>query len=129
MSTTDRHHPSKADEAGNDGTHDSSVVPLDGLKRRKRLHALEATRAHLATMAAQQRSHGLDDAEDSFSLQLSVETTIRDEFPDAYEDLFPAWLENDTAAEHPRGLLTADCGICRSIATAHGLNLLPPEAA
>jgi len=102
---------------------------MSGLRRRKRLYALEATRSHLATMAAQQRSHGLDDAEESFALQLSLETTIRDEFADEYESLFPTWLENDAAAEHPSGVLTAACGICRSIATAHGINLVPPEAA
>lgn len=127
MSTTDQQQPARAETASTGPV--QAVVPLDRLKRRKRLHALEATRTHLATMAAHQRSHDLDDAEDSFSLQLSVETTIRDEFPDEYESLFPVWLETDVAAEHPRGVLTANCGICRSIATANGLNLLPPEAA
>jgi hypothetical protein len=60
-------------------------------------------------MAAQQSSHDLDDA-------------------DQYEALFPAWLERDVSAEHPTGVLTADCGIHRSITTAHGINLVPPEA-
>lgn len=126
MSTTEQyHHRASSDEARTA----SDVVPFDALKRRKRLNALEATRSHLATMAAQQRSHGLDDAVDSFNLQLSIETTIRDEFPDEYEALFPGWVQGDVAAEHPKGVLTADCGICRSVASAHGLNLLPPEAA
>jgi hypothetical protein len=108
----------------------STVVELDKLKNRKRLHRLEATRSHLATMAAQQRSHGLDDdGQESFNLQLSVETTIRDDFPDEYPALFATWVEKDVAAEHPAGVLTAACGICRSIATAHGVNLLPPEVA
>ena len=128
MTTTDeQHQPDRITRVGDPVGPD--VVPIGALKRRKRLNSLEATRSHLATMAAQQRSHGLDDAQDSFSLQLSVETTIRDEFPDEYEELFPAWLEKDVLAEHPSGVLTADCGICRSIATAHGINLVPPEAA
>lgn len=128
MTTTD--HLPHPDDIAWVGEEDGSMIrTLDGMRRRKRLDALEATRAHLATMAAQQRSHGLDDAEESFNLQCSVETTIRDEFPDEYEVLFPTWLETDIAAEHPRGVLTADCGICRSIATASGLNLIPPEAA
>lgn len=130
MTTTDQQHQARHSNSGDNRDHaDSAVVPLSALRARKRLSALEATRSHLATMAGQQRSHGIDDAEDSFNLQLSVETTIRDEFPDEYEDLFPTWLEKDPAAEHPTGVLTAGCGICRSIATAHGINLLPPEAA
>ena len=124
MSTTNRPIPCQTT-----GSEPDKVVPFDAHKRRRRLSNLLSTRQHLATMAAQQRSHGLDDAEESFNLQLATETTIRDEFLDDYEDLFTTWLEQDVAGEHPTGVLTADCGICRSIATAHGLNLLPPEAA
>ena len=124
MTTTDQHHPATSAEGGA-----GTVVRLDALKRRKRLGQLLATRSHLAAMAAQQRSHGLDDAEDSFSLQLAVETTIRDEFPEEYNAEFPRWLEADVTGEHPSGVLTAHCGICRSIAAAQGINLVPPDAA
>ena len=126
MSTTD--HPTIRPDEPVDGR-DRTVVQFDALKRRKRLGALLSTRSHLASMAAQQRSHGLDDAVESFTLQMCVETTIRDEFPEEYEANFAAWLEADIVGEHPRQVLTAGCGICRSIATAHGINLLPPEAA
>jgi hypothetical protein len=127
MSTT---HPASSTEPTGPSNPGSTVVRFDALKNRKRLGRLEATRSHLATMAAQQRSYGLDeDANESFTLQLSLETAIRDEFPDDYAALFPTWVERDVVAEHPRGVLTADCGICRSIATAHGINLLPPEVA
>jgi hypothetical protein len=135
MSTTENRpsHHTQASDTGHRPTAcavaGAGVVAFDVLKRRKRLAALEATRSHLATMAGQQRSHGLDDADESSNLQLSVETTIRDEFPDAYEERSTKWLENDLASEHPGGVLAADCGICRSIATASGLNLVPPEVA
>jgi hypothetical protein len=80
-------------------------------------------------MAAQQRSHGLDDATESFTLQAIVETCVHDLYPDAYEELFPYWVEADIAAEHPMGVLDPDCGICRSVATSGGVNLVPPQAA
>lgn len=118
MTTTDQQQPASG-----------TVVPLDALKRRKRLDQLLATRSLLATVAAQQRSHRLDDAQDTFGLQLLMESTIRDEFPAEHEQLFPDWVSSEAAAEHPSGVLTADCGICRSVAAQTGLNLLPPEAA
>ncbi|WP_345502993.1 hypothetical protein [Pedococcus ginsenosidimutans] len=126
MTTTNTHFQpaALADEVVGQG-----VSSLGAFKRRKRLHALEATRSHLASMAAQQRSHGLEDAEESFSLQLIVEAAIRDEFSAEFEELFPGWLENDNELEHPTGTLTAGCGICRSIAAATRINLDPPEAA
>jgi hypothetical protein len=128
MNTTNRPSRTSGAESTDSGVR-STVVPLEALKRRKRLNRLEATRSHLATMAAQQRSHGLDDATESFNLQVNIETTIRDEFPEEYEELFGTWVAADVAAEHPRGMLNADCGICRSIATAQGVNLMPPDAA
>lgn len=125
MSTT--HFPPSDRE--HNAADDTNVVPLDALKRRRRLDHLLSTRHHLAVMAAQQRSHGLEEADESFGLQLAVESTLRDEYPDESERLFGTWLETDVAYEHPTGVLTAECGICRSIATAHGLNLVPPGAA
>jgi len=129
MSTTDQ--PS-THTAGNDASTSApggTVVPFDALKRRRRLDQLMSARTHLATMAAQQRSHGLDDAQESFSLQLALESTIRDEFPQEYEQYFPNWITAEAAGEHPMGVLTADCGICRSVAAHSGVNLVPPEAA
>ena len=108
---------------------EGGVIRIDALQRRRRLDGLLSTRRHLATMAAQQRSHGLDDAQESFNLQFVVESTIRDEFPEEYEEYFPNWLTDEIASEHPSGVLTAECGICRSIAAASQINLTPPEAA
>lgn len=129
MSTT--HHTalttSEANRENPVGT--SKATGIDALKRRKRLGQLLSTRRHLAAMAAQQRSHGIEDAEESFNLQLVVESTIRDEFPDQYEEEFATWLERDVSGEHPSGVLTAGCGICRSVARARGVNLETPEAA
>jgi hypothetical protein len=129
MSTTD-HPPSAVPEHGPiRTTPDSEVVQLDALRDRKRLDALKATRRHLATTAGQQRSHGLEEAEETFGLQLGIESTIRNEFLDEYEALLSAWFEADAASEHAPDVLTAECAICRSIAAATGVNLLPPDAA
>ena len=89
MSTTD--HPSShaADHGASTPAPGGTVVAFDALKRRRRLDQLTSARTHLATMAAQQRSHGLDDAQESFSLQLALESTLRDEFPEEYEQYFP----------------------------------------
>ncbi len=105
------------------------VVELDEVRNRRRLDRLTGTRRVLAEIAAQQRSHDLDEALETYHLQLEVEDTIRSEFPQAYEDKFSAWVEADIRAEHPAGQLTADCAICRAIAIASGINLQPPEAA
>jgi hypothetical protein len=128
---TTNHHPDQPHHGHTEDTHGvcDGVIRLDPMRRRKRLDSLEATRRHLATIAAHQRSHRLDDAEETFNLQLVTEAAILEEFPHEYDDLFPSWLENDLAAEHPTGVLSADCGICRSIATSHHLNLEPPQAA
>jgi hypothetical protein len=128
---TPNHHPDQPQHGYTEAApgSPSGVIRLDHMRQRKRLHSLEATRRHLATIAAQQRSHRLDDAEETFNLQLVTEAAILEEFPQEYDDLFATWLENDRAAEHPTGVLSADCGICRSIATSHHLNLEPPQAA
>jgi hypothetical protein len=124
-----KNHQVMGGEAKATSTRAGTVSRIDALKRRKHLAQLLMTRSHLATMAAQQRSHGLDDATESFTLQAIVETCIHELFPSVYEELFPVWVEADIAAEHPRAVLDPDCGICRSVATAHGVNLIPPVAA
>ena len=126
MTTTNMQRPGSNSDTQAAG---QPVESLGAFKRRKRLDALEATRSHLAAMAAQQRSHALEEAEDSFNLQLVVEDAIREEFPLEYDELFPRWLEDDGSLEHEVGVLTGDCSICRSIPAATRINLEPPEAA
>ena len=105
------------------------VIDLDEARTRRRRDRLIATRRVLADMAAQQRSHGLDEAEETYGLQLAVEESIRSEFPQTYWESFSGWVEAEAGAEHPRGQLTPGCPICRAIAAATGVNLMQPEAA
>ena len=105
------------------------VIELDEARARRRRDRLIATRRVLAETAAHQRSHGLEEAEETYSLQLIVEDTIRSEFPQTYWANFADWVEAEAQAEHPGGQLTPGCPICRAIAAATGINLMPPEAA
>lgn len=125
-------HPKKElvqpiDALGND--HGGDVVALDAVKARNRLDGLLSTRSHLARLAAQQRSHNMDDAHETFLTQCAIESTIRQEFPAVFEESYADWLLAEVADEHPAGVLNAECGICCSIAEHCGVNLLPPEAA
>ena len=105
------------------------VIELDEARTRRRRDRLIATRRVLAETAAQQRSHGLEEAEETYSLQLIVEDTIRSEFPQTYWENFADWVEAEAQVEHLAGQLTPACSICRAIAAATGVNLMPPEAA
>ena len=129
MSTID--HKNELDQftgaLGNDRGGD--VVAFDVIQRRNRLTRLLSTRSHLASMAAQQRSHNMDDAQESFMNLCAVESTIREEFPQEFENSYAYWLTTEVADEHPAGVLTPECGICCSIAAYCGVNLIPPEAA
>lgn len=110
-------------------SHMAGVTSLEALRRAKRLNGLEATRSHLGAVSAQQRSHGSEDAEETLAMQLAVEATIAEEFPEAYAAMYPECIARDLAAEHPTGIMTVGCGICRMVAKTAGINLTPPEAA
>jgi hypothetical protein len=128
MSTT--HHQNKIAPTGAlEKVHCCDVVALDTIRKRNRLHQLLATRRHLATMAAQQRSHAMEDAQETVMTLCAIESTIRDEYPEEFEQSYPQWLVQEVADEHPAGVLTPECGICCSIAAYSGVNLVPPEAA
>ena len=131
MHTTDQKKQNKLAESTGAPKNDrgSDVVSFDLVKRRNRLSQLMSTRSHLATMAAQQRSHDMDDATETFLTLCAIEGQIREEFPEEYENSFAYWLTQEVADEHPTGVLTPDCGICGSIAAYSGVNLVPPEAA
>ena len=128
MSTT--HHQNKIAPTGAlEKDHRGDVAGIDTIRKRNRLAELLATRRLLATMAAQQRSHSMEDAQETFLTQCAIESTIRQESPEEYESSFPQWLVQEVAAEHPAGVLTPECGICCSIAAYSGVNIVPPEAA
>lgn len=129
MTATDHHNKLAQPAGAGQNEHGDDIVAFDTIKRRDRLDRLLFTRSHLATMAAQQRSHDMDEAHESFLTLCAVESQIRDEFPAEYESSFARWLVTEVADEHPVGVLTPDCGICASIASYCGVNLLPPEAA
>lgn len=116
---------STIDQAPDDGRVRSLAVHR---RRRKLSHLLEV-RDRVARTTAEHRSHRLEDTEEVFEVQMSVENQIRDEFPDVFDERFADWMQQDAAAEHPAGVLTPGCAMCESIARDRGLNLNPPDAA
>jgi len=129
MSTTNQQNELAESTGAPKKDRGDGVVAFDAIKRRDRLKRLLSTRSHLATMAAQQRSHDMNDAQETFMTLCAVESTIRQEFPVEFENSFARWLTTEVADEHPDGVLTPACGICCSIAQYSGINLVPPEAA
>jgi hypothetical protein len=105
------------------------VSSLERHRRRRRLDHLLEVRTALSRSAAERRSHGLDDADFLYGLQLAVEEAIRDQYPDVFDERFSGWTTQEAADEHPVGVLTPGGGICEAVATDRGLNLIPPEAA
>jgi len=97
-------------------------------RRRARLEHLLDLRERLAVIAAERRSHNLDDAWEHELELYRVEQVIADGWPRVYVERFPVWMEHEHAVEHPTGVLTDRCGICAGIAGAGGLNLHPPLA-
>jgi hypothetical protein len=97
------------------GIRDEPSRAFDALRMRKGLNALEPTRCHLALLAGPQRSHGVDDAKETFNLQLGVESTIRDESPTSTRTSSRVRVERQTPAEHS--------AVCRHRRDRH----LPPS--
>ena len=121
--------PSKCSDRGSaEKPRRTTVIELDEARLRRRRDRLIAIRRVLAETAAQQRSHGLDEAEETYALQLAVEDSIHSEFPQTYWESFAGWVEAEARAEHPAGVLMPECAICRAIAAASNVNLLPPAA-
>lgn len=107
----------------------SGVRQLDEVKRRRRLENLLYTRRRIAMLAAEHRSHRLDDAVELWQLQLEVEQVLADEFPQLVDELHSSWFEEDCRYEHHPEVLVRDCSICQAIAARSGVNLEPPGAA
>ncbi|WP_028652716.1 hypothetical protein [Nocardioides halotolerans] len=106
----------------------AEVISLADYKDRRRLERLTSVREHLATTAAAQRSHGLEEAAETFELLLSVESIISQEFPLPYEHLLTDWAVQDSVAEHPVGEWMPDCTLCRTISRTVP-TAGPPDAA
>ena len=107
----------------------AGVVRLNDVKARRRRDTLLITRRSIAIAAAEHRSHSLDDATALWSLQLELEQTIQDEFPEVYEEQFGDWALDECSYEHPLGVLTSGCSLCEAIAAESQINLEPPYAA
>jgi hypothetical protein len=107
----------------------AGVVRLSDVKARRRRDTLLMTRRSIAIAAAEHRSHSLDDATALWSLQLELEQTIQDEFPDVHERQFGVWALEELSYEHPPGALTPLCSLCEAIAAESQINLELPYAA
>jgi len=92
------------------------VPSLLVIKRRRRLENLLYTRKRVAQLAAEYRSHGLDDAVEAYMLQLEVEQVLADEFPSDFEAHCGSWAEEEGAAEHHPLVTSETCTLCRAIA-------------
>jgi hypothetical protein len=107
----------------------AGVVRLSDMKARRRRDVLLMMRRRVAITAAEHRSHSLDDAAALWSLQLELEQTIQDEFPDLHEEQFGLWALDELSYEHPPGVLKFGCSLCEAIAAESQINLELPHAA
>lgn len=107
----------------------SGSVTADPRERRARLDTLLDVRSRLAMLAAERRSHNLEDAIDTFQEQMHVEATIDREFPGVVDERFADWLDAEARLEHDAGFLHPECGICQVIAQRSGIAFPPPYAA
>ena len=106
-----------------------AVTDLFQVKRRRRLENLLYTRKRVSQLAAEYRSHGLEDHIELYLLQLEVEQVLADEFPAAFEEHIGSWAEEEAAAEH-HPLVTAEtCSLCKAIRAHRGQDPSSPLAA
>lgn len=104
-------------------------IELDAVRRRARLEGLLDIRARLSTLSVERRSHGLEDAMETFGQQMAVEAAIDQEFPEVFAERFGAWVAAEVQLEHDTYRMHPECGICQAIAQRAGINIDPPEAA
>jgi hypothetical protein len=109
------------------------VVPgandLAEVKQRRRLENLLYTRRRVAELAAEHRSHQMDDAIELYQLQLETELVIADEFPDEFEARIGSWAEVEAEAEHHPLVTKDDCSLCEAVAAADRVRFPLPRAA
>ena len=83
----------------------------------------------LVQLAAEYRSHGLDEHVELYLLQLEVEQVLGDEFPDAYDNHVGHWADEEAAAEHHPMVSAETCSLCHAIAKHHSGDPGTPLAA
>jgi hypothetical protein len=105
------------------------VTDLPEVKRRRRRENLLYTRRRVAQLAAEYRSHGLEEAVELYLLQLEVEQVIADEFPGDFEHHVGSWAEEEATAEHHPLVRAESCSLCKAIATHDGGDFDTPLAA
>lgn len=93
-----------------------SIADLPEVKRRRRLENLLYTRKRVSQLAAEYRSHGLDEHVELYLLQLEVEQVLADEFPDAFGTHIGLWADEEAAAEHHPMVTAETCSLCHAIA-------------
>lgn len=121
MSTTEQSHIAEVTAA--------TAASLLEFKQRRRVQHLLYTRDRLMLLSAEQRAHGLDEAVELYSLQLEVEQTIADEFPDVFAAAVGQWAEDEAAAEHHPLVTSAACTLCKAIAAQRRKDQELPRAA
>ena len=93
-----------------------SVSDLPEVRHRRRLENLLYTRKRVSHLAAEYRSHGLDDHIDLYLLQLEIEQVLADEFPEAFEERIGDWADEEAASEHHPMVTAETCSLCQAIA-------------
>lgn len=104
-------------------------IELDVARRRARLEGLLDIRSRLSTLSVERRSHGLEDAMETFGQQMAVEAILDQEFPEVFLERLGAWVTAEAQLEHDNDRMHPECGICQAIAQRAGINVEPPEAA
>ncbi|TWH03136.1 hypothetical protein L615_001200000050 [Nocardioides sp. J9] len=103
------------------------------VKQRRRLENLLYTRRRLIQLAAEYRSHGLEDHFELYTHQLQVEQVLADEFPAAFDAVVGDWAVEDAETLHHPWSRESSCSLCRAItaheATPNGGFTAPPQAA
>lgn len=105
------------------------VADLPEIKRRRRLENLLYTRKRVSQLAAEYRSHGLDDHIELYLLQLEVEQVLADDFPEAFEERIGDWAEEEVAAEHHPQVTAQTCSLCQAISKHDRGDSAAPRAA
>lgn len=106
-----------------------AAAPLPEVTRRRRLENLLYTRKRVAQLAAEYRSHGLDEQIELYLLQLEIEQVLADEFPDSFEDHVARWADEEADAEHHPLVIARTCSLCRAIAAGGPGSYGPSRAA
>lgn len=97
-------------------TRNRRVSDLPESKQRRRLENLLHTRRQVSHLAAEYRSHGLEDHIDLYLLQLEIEQVLADDFPQAFQERIGDWADEEAASEHHPMVTAETCRLCQAIA-------------